>query len=53
MMSTPSLVIRSPATVAARLESDCESRTMISTGWTTPSAVVMPSLTASFQRVTQ
>ncbi len=53
MMSTPSVVIRSPATVAARLESDCESLTMKVTGCVTPSAVLMPSLTASFQRSTQ
>ncbi len=53
MTSTPSLVIRSPATVAARLESDWESLTRISTGCDTPSAVVMPSLTVSVQRFTQ
>ena len=46
-ISTPSLVIRSPVTVAARFVSDCESFMMMLTGWLTPSAVVMPPLTAA------
>ena len=43
MMSMPSLVMRSPATVAARFESDCESLMMISMGWVWPSPHLTPS----------
>ena len=53
IMSTPSLVMRSPATVAARFVSDCESRTRICTLCVSPSAVVRPSLTAAFHWSTQ
>ena len=53
MMSTPSLLMRSPATVAARFESDCESLMMMLIGCTAPSAVAMPSLTAAFHWSTQ
>ena len=48
MMSTPSLVMRSAATVAARFESDCESFMMMLMGWTWPSPHSEPSLTAAF-----
>ena len=47
MTSMPSLVTRSPATVAARFESDCESLMMISMGCTRPSPPMTPSLTAA------
>ena len=45
MMSQPSLVIRSPVTVAARLVSDCVSLTMNLIGWVWPSPHLRPSLT--------
>ena len=48
MMSTPSLLMRSPATVAARLVSDCESLVMISIGCVWPSPHLTPPLTAAF-----
>ena len=47
MTSMPSLVTRSPATVAARFESDCESLMMISMGCDRPSPHMTPSLTAA------
>ena len=53
MTSTPSLVMRSPATVAARFESDCESLMMISIGCVWPSPHLTPSLTAAFHCSTQ
>ena len=53
IMSTPSLVMRSPATCAARLGSDCESLTRMVTGCVWPSAVLMPFLTAARHCSTQ
>ena len=47
MMSTPSLVMRSPVTWAARLVSDCVSFTMKVTGCTWPSPHSRPSATAA------
>src|SRR5450756_1886673 len=51
--STPSLVMRSPATVAARFESDCESFMMNSIECVCPSPHLRPSLTEVFQCSTQ
>ena len=45
--STPSLVMRSPVTVAARLVSDCVSLTRNLMGWVWPSPHFRPSLTAA------
>ena len=53
MMSTPSLVMRSPATCAARLVSDWVSLTMILMGCFLPSPHSRPSLTAASHCLTQ
>ena len=51
--STLLLLMRSPATCAARLVSDWLSWTMIVIGWFLPSPQTSPLATASFQRETQ
>jgi len=53
MMSTLVLLMRSPATCAARLESDVLSANSMVTGWFLPSPQTRPSAQYSLQRSAQ